>query len=192
MPLETGELVLALVAIPIVLLIVFLFLRNTFVAKRNLADQAFATIDVMLKQRYDLIPNLVNAAKAYMQHEQATLTQVTALRNQAQSATTPDARIAAENQLNHAMRNFMVHVEAYPTLKADTQFVQLQRSLNETEAQIAAARRTFNAAVTDYNNAVQLFPMNCIAILSGFKTRSLFEIPEVERAAPNVGALFGV
>lgn len=182
---------LYLIAVPLLLIILYFLMRNALIGARNAADQAFATIDVMLKQRCDLIPNLVAAAKTYMKHEASVLTDLTALRAKATSPTaTADEKIQANNAINHAMRALMVNVENYPQLKADSQFTMLQRSLNETEAQIAAARRAFNAAITDYNNSVEKFPMSIVASMSGFTRRSLFEIPEAERAAPNVNALF--
>lgn len=173
-------------------LLLFLFLaRNAFVVKRNEADQAFATIDAQLMQRCDLIPNLVGAAKAYMRHEAETLTRLTDLRAQALSARTPQEKVAANNRLGRALGDFMVSVEAYPALRAGENMLHLQRSLNECEAQIAAARRAYNAAVTDYNNLVQTFPACLIAALFGFTRRDLLEASEAQRRNPNVGTLFG-
>src|SRR5574344_160447 len=177
-------------AVVLVLLVWFISVRNGFIGKRNLADNAFATIDVQLKQRCDLIPNLVSAAQAYMKHERGTLDDLTALRAQAQAAKTPAESIDVNNRIGHALRAFMVNVEAYPDLKASEQFVMLQRSLNEIEAQLAAARRTYNAAVTDFNNAVQMFPSSVVASMSGFATRPLLETSEEDRQRPDVKALF--
>lgn len=180
-----------IVGVLLLVVLLVLLMRNSLIGSRNAADQAFATIDVMLKQRYDLIPNLVAAAKTYMQHEASVLGDLTALRAKASDPNaTPDEKIQANNALNQAMRAFMVNVENYPQLKADTQFSQLQRALNETEAQIAAARRAFNAAITDYNNSVEMFPMSIIASMFGFKRRALFEIPPEARETPSVQQLF--
>src|SRR5688572_7451014 len=126
---------------------------NNLVRRRNVVDQAFSTIDVQLTQRYDLIPKLVETVKQYMGHERSLLEDITRLRSQAVAATTPADRIAADNQLTRAMGQLNVTMENYPQLKASDTFVQLQRSLNEVEEQLAAARRSYNAAVTDYINA---------------------------------------
>lgn len=181
----------------ITLIIAFLILvvlvsgYNHFVTLRNEADRVFATIDAQLLQRCDLIPNLVGAAKAYMTHESETLTQLSALRSQALAARTTQEKVATNNRLGVALRGFMVNVEAYPALRASENMMHLQRSLNECEAQIAAARRAYNAAVTDYNNAVQSFPNCLVAALFGFARRDLIEATEEQRRNPNVQELFG-
>lgn len=182
MGLAVGVVVLAAIA--------FALYYNSFVGKRNSADLAFSTIDVLLKKRYDLIPNLVASVKQYMTHESETFTKVAELRTRAMAAPSADEAVALNNQLGAALRGLMVQVERYPELKANENFLQLQRSLNEMEEQLSAARRSYNASVTEWNNAVQMFPGNLFAGLFGFARRALLETPEAERANPDVGGLF--
>ena len=174
--------------------LMFLFVIVTYnglIKKKNDADNAFATIDVMLRQRWDLIPNLVSTVKQYAEHESNTLLEVTRLRESASAGKgTPDERIALDNQISKTIGGLMVRLEAYPQLRAAENFQQLQRSLNETEAQIAAARRTFNATATEYNTACQMFPTNIFAQMFNFKTRALLETPAEMRETPNVRNLF--
>ena len=131
---------------------VIVVLYNGLVAKKNQVDNAFASIDVMLKKRCDLIPNLVAVAQKYMKFEQKTLTRIAGLRSRAMTMQGDD-RINVENQISRELGNIMVAIEAYPDLKANQNFLELQQSLNEIEEQISAARRFYNTSVTDYNNA---------------------------------------
>lgn len=164
---------------------------NNLVGARNAVENAFGTIDVMLKKRYDLLPNLVEVAKRYMKHEQQIFTDLASLRAQATTpAISSDQKVHLENQISGLMKNLMVSVENYPELKASEQFVMLQRSWNETEEQISAARRAFNAAVTQYNNAVDKFPSNLFASMFNFKRKEVFVIAETERQNINAKALF--
>lgn len=175
-----------------ILALIAIVLYNGLVGKKNQVDNAFASIDAMLKKRYDLIPNLVATVKQYAAHEEGTLTKVTEMRAKALSGSlSTDERIELDNQISKAMGGIMVAVESYPELKANENFLQLQRSLNEIEEQISASRRAFNAAVTDYNNAIEMFPTNLMASLMSYKRRALFEIPEQERSNVDVGQLFG-
>jgi len=155
---------------------------NNLVNLRNNRENAFANIDVQLKQRYDLIPNLVNTVKGYATHEKETLERVISLRNQAMGATNINDKIAAENQLSSALAGLKVTVEAYPDLKANQNFLQLQTELSDIENKIAAVRRFFNSATKEYNTAVQVFPANLIAGAFGFHKEPMFEIPAEERA----------
>ncbi len=165
---------------------------NGLIAKKNQVQNAEASIDVMLKKRFDLIPNLIESVKAYMQHESSLLTELTELRTQAISGDLEgDQKVQLDKQLSGALSRFNVAVEGYPDLKASDNFIMLQRSMNETEEQISAARRTFNMAVTESNNAIEMFPSNLFASRMGLKGQALFEIPEVERQNVNVGNLFG-
>lgn len=173
-----------------VIVVGILIIYNSLVAKRNLMMSAFSTIDVMLKKRYDLIPNLVAAVKAYMGHEADTLAKIAGLRAQAMTAKSTDETITANHQLNKALYGMMVAVENYPDLKANQNFIQLQAALNEIEEQLSASRRTYNAAVTDLNNAVQMFPSNILARIFGFTTARLFETEAVERQNVSVADLF--
>jgi len=181
-----------LIAIVIFFALVGIVIYNGLVRKKNQVDNAFAGIDAMLKKRYDLIPNLVSTVKEYAKHEQETLTEITELRSKAISGNLSESeQIQVDNQITKAVGGLMVAVEAYPELKANENFLHLQRSLNETEEQISASRRAFNASVTDYNNAIEMFPSSIVANMMSYKRRMLFEIPEAERQNVNVGNLFG-
>jgi LemA protein len=165
---------------------------NRLVGLRNDADKAFASIDAMAKKRYDLIPNLVATVSKYMEHERGTLTDITEMRAKAMSGNLSDnEKVDLDNKISRAMGGIMVAVENYPDLKANQNFLQLQGSLNEIEEQLSAARRAYNASVTDYNNACQMFPSNVFAMIFNFKTKALFEISEKERQNVDVKALFG-
>jgi len=178
----------------IILLIVGLVavvLYNSVIAKKNAVANAYGAIDAMLKKRYDLIPNLVETVKTYMNYERDTLTKITELRTKAIDPNTPtEQKIQLENQISSAMRNIMVQVENYPQLQANENFLQLQASWNEIEEQISAARRAYNAAVTDYNNAVQQFPTNIFANMMKLTTKPVLEIPEEERKNISAKDLF--
>lgn len=159
---------------------------NSLVRKRNMAANSFATIDVMLKKRFDLIPNLVATVKKYASHEQEVFTEITRLRAMNYDSFSESEKETFDSAFTQAANQLVIIGENYPNLKASDNFMQLQRSINETEEQLAAARRTYNAAVTDYNNSVQSFPSNMVATLFGFKDRDLFRIPELEKTAPDV------
>jgi len=174
-----------------VLILFTIIAYNRFIMLRNMANKAFSTIDVMAKKRYDLIPNLVATVQKYMEHERGTLVEVTELRARAmQGNLTPDERVNLENQITRTLGNIQVAVERYPELKATENFQQLQGALNEVEEQLSAARRAYNAAVIDYNNAVQMFPSNVFALVFNFKSRALLETPEIERQNVDVKKLF--
>lgn len=164
---------------------------NSFVGKRNLVEQAFSNIDVLLKNRYDLIPNLVAAVTQYMRHEASTFTRITELRGKvADTGADSDTRVRAANELDHLLANIMIQVENYPDLKASANFLDLQASIAGMEGQIAAVRRAFNAAVTGYNTAIEMFPGNVLAGLFGFKRKAVLDIAPAERRSPDVNALF--
>ena len=187
---ENSTIILLVVAGVLILFIISGY--NRLVRRRNDANKAFATIDAMAKKRYDLIPNLVATVQQYMEHERGTLTEITELRAKAMSGNLSDnEKVDLNNKISRAMGGIMVAVENYPELKANQNFLQLQGSLNEVEEQLSAARRAYNAAVTDYNNAVQMFPSNVFAMMFGFKTKLLFEITEQERQNVDVKSLFG-
>jgi LemA protein len=179
------------IAIVAAVLVVFFVMYNSLVNRKNQADNAFATIDALLKKRYDLIPNLVASVQQYMQHEAGTFKEITALRAKAVSGNlSADDAVDVNNRIGGILRGIMVAVENYPQLRATENFQNLERSLNEVEEQISAARRAFNAAITDYNNAIEMFPTNLIAGMMGYQRRKFFEIPEAERQAPSVKDLF--
>ena len=148
----------------------------------NKREQAFANIDVQLKQRYDLIPQLVAVVKGYAAHEKGVLESVTNARAAAMQASSINDKIQAENALSNALANLKVAVEAYPDLKANTNFLQLQTEIGDIENKLAAVRRFFNSATRELNNAVQTFPSNLLAGMFGFHKEPMFEIPEIERA----------
>ncbi|HZY82132.1 MAG TPA: LemA family protein [Cyclobacteriaceae bacterium] len=176
----------------VLLVLLIIVAYNNLVGARNQVENAFGSIDVMLKKRYDLIPNLVETVKAYMKHEKETLTSITELRTRAVSGTlSTEERVEVENKMAGLMRNVMITAENYPELKADSQFTMLQRSWNEAEEQISAARRAYNAAVTSYNNACEKFPSNILASMFGHKRKAVFVIPEVERQNISAKAMFG-
>jgi LemA protein len=173
------------------LLFVVVLIYNGLIGRRNRVDQAFASIDVMLKKRYDLIPNLVATVEKYMVHERDLLSELTELRTRALAGDLPPAqRVAAENQLNATLGRLMVSVENYPDLKSNQNFLQLQGSLNEVEEQISAARRAYNAATTDFNNAIQMFPGSLLAGPMGLSRRELFEATAAERQSVDVRSMF--
>ena len=182
---------MTLVLIAVVLIgIVGITMYNSLVRRRNMVDQAFSTIDVQLTQRYDLIPKLVETVKQYMTHERSLLEEIVRLRTQAVQSTNPGDKIRADNELTNAMGRLNVTMENYPQLRSSENFVHLQRSLNEVEEQLAAARRTYNAAVTDYNNAVQTFPSSLIAGSTGFGLRQMFAADAQKRSDVDMKGLF--
>jgi LemA protein len=171
--------------------VVFIGIYNSLVRKKNQVSNIFATVDAILKKRYDLIPNLVATAQKYMEHERHVLTEVTRLRAKALSGTaSDDEKIEIDREISKAIRGILVAVENYPGLKANENFIHLQATLTEVEEQISAARRAYNAAVTAYNNAVEMFPTNVVAKLFDFRRKRLFEIHAVEREPADVHALF--
>ncbi|MEO1127276.1 MAG: LemA family protein [Cyanobacteria bacterium J06639_16] len=170
--------------------IVFVILYNTLVGLKNQVQNAFASMDVLLKKRYDLIPDLVSIAKKYMQYEQQMLTNIAALRSRAVPGSVAETgRLELENQLTEELGNLFLTVEAYPDLKANHNFLALQQSLNEIEEQISAARRFYNTTVTDYNNAVEMFPTNLVAAMMSYRRKQTFETSVTERQKINVGNL---
>lgn len=170
-----------LIVLAVVVLIV-IALYNRLVALRNQGDEAWSGIDVQLKRRYDLIPNLVETVKGYAQHEQGTLEKVIQARNAALSTSGVEAKAAAENQLTGALKSIFALAESYPDLKANQNFTELQRSLSEIEEAVQLARRFYNAVVRDLNTACETFPSVLIANMFGFSKRQYFEIADSERS----------
>lgn len=174
-----------LIAVIVLPLLGLIFIYNGHVSRRNAVDYAFSSIDVQLKKRWDLIPRLVETAKGYAKHEKELFTRVSEARNLAKSAT-GDERFRREGEVSQELPRLMALAESYPELKADSQFLNLQRNLTEIESQISASRRAYNAAITDYNDGVQMFPSSVVAGMFGFKKREWFQIEEVERQVTNV------
>lgn len=172
--------IIVIVAVVILLLMLISF-YNRLVKLRNNRENAFADIDVQLKQRHDLIPQLLETVKGYMKHEEKVLTNVTAARAGALSAGTINEKIAAENQLSAALSGLNIAVEAYPDLKANTNFMQFQEEISDIENKLSAVRRFFNSATKEYNNAVETFPSNIIAGMFSFKKETMFDVGIAER-----------
>ena len=180
-----------LIVVAVIVVVAIAGLYNSLVGKKNQVINVFATVDALLRKRYDLIPNLVAAVQNYMQFEKEVLTKVTDLRARAISGkATDDEKVAIDREISGALRGIMVAVENYPALKADQGFLQLQGTLTEVEEQISAGRRAYNAAVTDYNNAVEMFPTNLMAQMMNYKTRAVFEIAPAEREPVDVAKMF--
>ncbi|BBO90684.1 LemA family protein [Desulfosarcina ovata] len=175
----------------IVLLLILLY--NNLVGKKNQVATAFSSIDVLLKKRFDLIPNLSKMVKRYMQHEVDVLTRVTEMRAKVMSGQMSEAdTVAMDREVSSAIGKIMVAAENYPDLKASENFINLQASLNEVEEQISAARRAYNASVKDYNNALEMFPSNIVASLMRYQQKVFFEIDTQERKNVDVGQLLDV
>lgn len=159
---------------------------NGLITLKNRTDEAWSDIDVQLKRRYDLIPNLVETVKGYASHEAGTLEKVTQARNAAMNARTVGDHAQAENALSQTLKSLFAISEAYPDLKANTNFLHLQQELSDTEDKIQASRRFYNGNVRDFNTKLQVFPTNMIGNMLGFKAREFFEIAEAEKANPQV------
>ena len=168
----------AVVILAVIILVISVF--NGFVSKRNRVQDAWAQIDVQLKRRYDLIPNLINAVKGYMTYEKSVLTQVTQLRTSIMNGNTA-AKADANNQLSQALKSIFAVAENYPDLKASQNFMNLQQQLMDTEDKIAFVRTSYNDYVLDYNNALQEFPGNVFAPKFGFKKAEFFQAPEEQK-----------
>ena len=173
---------LIIIGVVVILAIWLVSLYNGLVKKRNNRENAFADIDVQLKQRHDLIPQLVATVKGYAAHEKELLEKITAARAAAMGATTINDKVKAENELSGALAGLKVSLEAYPDLKANQNFLQLQNEISDVENKLAAVRRFFSSATKELNTAVQSFPSNIIAGMFGFHKEPMFEIPSAERA----------
>ena len=175
--------------IVVVLGILFLTIYNGLVRRRNQVKNSWAQIDVQLKRRYDLIPNLVETARGYMKHERETLEAVTNARNLAQQLSSAGAgeRAKAEGELSSVLSRLLAVVENYPDLKANQNFLALQEELASTENKISFSRQYYNDSVLRYNNQTQMFPSNIVASMTGFKASEFFEVTlAAEREAPKV------
>jgi len=171
------------IVIIIVVIILFWFIAayNGFVKMRNMVREAFATMDVYMKKRYDLIPNLVETVKGYAAHESGTLEKVISARNFAANATTVEGRLKGENALTDTLKSLFAIAEAYPDLKANTNFLDLQKQLQSIEGEIANSRKYYNAVVRDYNIKTESFPSAIVASIFSFKHEPMFEIAAAER-----------
>lgn len=175
--------ILIILGIILLLVLMLISLYNRLVRLRNNRQQAFADVDVHLKQRHDLIPQLVESVKGYMGHERGVLTAITEARSNAIKANTINDKIEAENRLTTALEGLKVSVEAYPDLKASQNFMELQGEISDIENKIAAARRFFNSATRELNVATEVFPSNIIAGMFNFKREPMFELGEQRASA---------
>jgi LemA protein len=183
---------IAIVILAIVLIIALyaIFLYNEIIRKKNRTENAFGSVDAMLKKRYDLIPNLVETVKRYMIHEASVLEDVTRLRSGFSGNISANDKIELHNDISKKLNSVMVSVENYPDLKASLNFLKLQSAWNETEEQISASRRYYNTTIAEYNNAIQTFPASIIANRFAFTPKKVFEIEEAERKNIHAGELF--
>lgn len=181
---------LIILGVVIVLVLFLVSMYNNLVKLRNNRENAFADIDVQLKQRHDLVPQLVECVKGYASHEKETLDRVVSARNGAVNAKTIDDKIAAENLLTSALSGLKITMEAYPDLKANQNFLQLQEEISDIENKLSSVRRYFNSATKEFNNAAQTFPSNLIAGMFGFHKEVMFDLGTEQRAnleeAPNI------
>lgn len=186
-----STLLIIFIAVIVIIAIILISIYNGLIRRRNEVENAFGGMDVQLKKRYDLIPNLVSSVKEYAKHEQETLRNLTELRA---SALNPNLslneKIDLDNKISSGIQGIIVSVENYPDLKANENFTHLQKSLNEVESQISAARRAFNAVVTDYNNGIQTFPNSIFANKMNMEKKEVFVIPQVERENVDISKMF--
>ncbi len=182
--------IIAIAVVIAIIMLWFIVTYNKFIAKNNRVKQTESTISVMLKQRNDMIPNLVASARTYMGHENATLTNIAELRAQMQSSDSEYKQMQLGSEMSRSLADIKVVAENYPELKANQHFSNLMSSIEEMEYQLQAARRTFNAAAVDFNNYVQMFPSNMIASMKKYVTYELITIPEAEKGNVDVRSLF--
>ena len=180
---DTGTIVLIAIAVIILFIVIWAISNyNGFIRKRNSVEEAFSTMDVYLKKRFDLIPNLVQTVKGYAAYEKDTLEKIVQARNITANAKNLTERLEGENQLTSALRTlFNVVVEQYPDLKANASFMDLQRNLTSLEGEIASSRKYYNAIVKDYNIKREVFPSSIIAGMFNFEKKPLFDIPGDQR-----------
>lgn len=165
----------------LILILWLVSINNRLVSLKNNRESAFADIDVQLKQRYDLIPQLIGAVKGYMNHESEVLTRVTEARSRCLQAGTISDKIAADNNLGAALSGLNIQIEAYPDLKANANFMNLQSEISDLENKLAAVRRYFNSSTKEYNNGIEQFPSNLIANMKGYKTEPMFDLGVEQR-----------
>ena len=175
-----------ILVIVVVLVVAVIGLYNNLIKLRNMVDNAWAQIDVQLQRRLDLIPNLVETVKGYAAHESGTLEELTKARTAGMNAGTPEGKMEADGILTGALKNLFAVAEAYPDLKANTNFQQLQAELSNTEDKISYMRQSFNDTVMKYNTAIQTFPAVLIAGMMGFKQRDSFDATAGAEVAPKV------
>ena len=180
------EILLIILGVIAILAVWLIAVFNGLIRLRNRVDEAWSDIEVQLKRRYDLIPNLVNTVKGYAKHEDSVFTKVTEARSNAMQAQTPAEHAAAENMLTGTLKSLFAVSENYPALQASENFLHLQRELVDAEDKIQAARRFYNGNVRDFNTKIQVFPNNMVAGMLGFKKYEFFEAPEEANQVPEV------
>ncbi|MGB5981008.1 MAG: LemA family protein [Nonlabens sp.] len=185
-------LIIVIVTLPIffITIPILFIMYNGIVKSKNRVEMSYSSIDVFLKKRHDLIPNLVSSVKEIMQQEREVFEKITRLRSRIPETTNKEKRFELENDLSQALGSINVAVENYPDLKSTENMLQFQRSLNEIEEQLSAVRRAYNQNVLVFNDKVVSVPSNVMAGLLEYDKEPYFEIPEVEKANPNVGSLF--
>ncbi len=184
---STGIIILIVVAVIVVLLLIyFMATYNSLVNLRNKVQDQWSQIDVLLKKRNDLIPNIVETVKGYAKHEKETLDEVISARNSAVSANSQEAEMKAAGELTQALGRLFAIAENYPDLKANTNFLDLQKNLKDIEDQIGFARQFYNDSVLTYKNKLEMFPSNIVAKMFGFKPENFFEATEEEKKTPQV------
>ena len=183
--------ILIISGVVVLVVVWWIFTFNSFIAKKNGVKQCESSICVILKQRNDLIPNLVATVKEYAKHEHKTLAEIIALRSKVMDASNPQEEIKLGSRISEVLPSINALRESYPELKADTHFSQLQDSIEELELQLQASRRTYNAAVVNFNNAVEMFPSSIIADINKYTCYDLIDIPKAEKKNVDVASLFG-
>ncbi|MFV0480448.1 MAG: LemA family protein [Campylobacteraceae bacterium] len=162
-----------------ILIIAIVMMYNFLVRKKNQVDNIYSNVEVILKKRYDLLPNLFRVTEAIMKHERALFSEVASLRSEALNAKDTDLKLKLDSKLSNPLNGILVAIENYPELKSNKNVLHLQASLVEIEEQISAARRAYNQSVTDYNNAIEMIPTNILAKFLGYKQRDLYQAPSV-------------
>ena len=169
------------IGVVLVLVVLLIILLNSFIKLNNKVNEAFATMDVYLKKRWDLIPNIVEVVKGYAKHEKDTLKEVVELRNSVYDKMDDETKVDTNNKITQGLTKIMALAEAYPDLKADKNFRELQTELSKVEEDIANARKYYNGSIRLYNNKVQMIPSNIVAKLFGYKEEKMFEIDSLEK-----------
>lgn len=183
---STGTIVLIVIAIVVLLVLWYFSTYNSLIGLRNRKDDQFSQIDVQLKRRADLIPNLVETVKGYAKHEKGTLEDVIKARNTYVTATTDEEKMKASGEITNALNKLFALAESYPELKANENFLSLQSDLKDTEDKISMARQFYNDTVLTYNNKVERIPSNIVANIGGFKKGEFFQVNDADREAPKV------
>ena len=181
-----GPIIIVIIVVLVLLVIYVISIYNKLVNSKNKVENQFSQVDIQLKRRADLIPNLVETVKGYTKHEEGTFTKVVEARNKALSANSINEKIEANNELSGALSKLLMLSEAYPDLKANENFLSLQNDLKETEDKITYARQFYNDSAMDFNNVVEMFPSNIIASMFKFKEFEYFKIDEKEKETPKV------